>query len=47
MIVSEVYIDIKDALLFIKNLLQRRSWRLKPQVDSDQEGSIELQNFDQ
>ena len=45
--VLEVFIDIKDALLLMKNLLQKRRWCQKPQVDPDQAGSIELQNFDQ
>ena len=45
--VSEVFIDIKEALLIVKNLQQKRSCHPKPKVDPEQAGSIELQNFDQ
>ena len=46
MMVSDVFNGIKDALL-TNNLVQKRSCHPKPQVDPEQAGSIELQNFDQ
>ena len=45
MVVSEGFIDIKNALLPVNNLIQ--IWLTKPQVVPEQAGSIELQNFDQ
>ena len=45
MVVSEGFIDIKNALLPVNNLVQ--IWLTKPQVVPEQAGSIELQNFDQ